>query len=145
MVLNITGGQLLKSIKILLLLCRDSQPCGAHLVCPASFFPDWLYFFFCHCWHISSEWYVCSMCSCGNWLLTVKDLLTLKSVVCVLRAPCSAGQLLRLCRFNSPNTCLLFPPSKLQKSKSALPRRCLWACSEQRQLCLMCDVHYAAS
>lgn len=83
------------------------------------------------------------MRSCGNWLLTVKDLLTLKSV-CVLRAPRSAGQLPRLCRLNSPNTCLLFPPSKLPKSKSAQLRRCLWACSEQTQHCLMCDVHYSA-
>lgn len=101
-------------------------------------------FFCCHFCHICSDCYICSVRSCGNWLLTAKDLLTLKSVACVLRATHSVGQLQQLRQYNFPNS-LLFPSSKLQKSKSALLRRCLSACSEQTQCCLMCGVHYAAA
>lgn len=97
---------------------------------PHSFQIDWIVF--CHCCHICSDCYICSVRSCGNWLLTAKDLLTLKSVACVLCAAHSVGQLQQLRQYNSPNS-LLFPPSKLQKSKSALLWRRLSACSEQTQ------------
>lgn len=35
----------------------------------------------------------CSLRACGNWLLTMKDLLTLKSVVCAICVPSCVGQL----------------------------------------------------
>lgn len=115
---------------------------------PALFSPDQLcfLFFFCAiCCPSSSNCCICSVLFYGNWLLTVKDLLTLKSVVCALRAPCSLGQLQRLRWFTSPNMCLLFSPSELQKPKCALLRRRLGACSQPTQRCLMCDVHYPAA
>lgn len=101
--------------------------------------------FFAICCPSSAHCYIWDVLSCGNWLLTVKDLLTLKSVVCTLRAPCSLGQLQRLRWFESPNTCLLFPPSDLQKSRCAERRRGLGASSQQTQRRLMRDVCYPAA
>lgn len=63
--------------------------------------------------------YICSLHACGNWHLMMKDLLTLKSVVCVCLVPwsnysgCTSSIL-------NPLSCLLFPFSSKQKSKSVL-------------------------
>lgn len=55
------------------------------------------------CLH-SSACYICSSHACGNWLLTMKDLLTLKSVVCAMCVPSSVGQLYWLHQFNSQSS-----------------------------------------
>lgn len=76
---------------------------------PHSFQIDWIVF--CHCCHICSDCYICSVRSCGNWLLTAKDLLTLKSVASCCVQPILSDNYSSCASIILPTLFYFHPPS----------------------------------